>query len=101
MSFEELLQEHIKALNENTKALKAYTNAVNADARKVEIEHTKNSACKFCGITYKTMQTYIENGLIVPARRKKGKREYFMEKDLIALCEAKKLYAGEYGKTIS
>ena len=98
MSFEELLQEHIKALNENTKALRAYTNAVYADARKVEIEHTKNSACDFCGITYKTMQTYIENGLIEPCRRKKGKREYFLEKDLIALCETKGLYDGNYGR---
>ena len=101
MSFEELLQEHIKALNENTKALRAYTSAVNSDIKRLDVEHTKESACNFCGVGYKTMQTYIENGLIVPRRRKTGKREYFAEKDLIALCDAKKLYNGEYGKSIN
>lgn len=100
MSFEELLQEHIKALNENTKALKEYTKALGAE-RSIEVEHTKDSACKFCGVSYKTMQTYLESGLISAIRRKNGKREYFKENDLIALCEAKKLYAGDYGKSIT
>lgn len=97
MALEELLQEHIKALNENTKALMAYTKAMRKEEKTVEVEHTKDSACRFCGITYKTMQGYIENGCITPCRRKKGKREYFMEKDLVNLCESRKLYAGDYG----
>lgn len=97
MSFEELLQEHINALRENTKALVAYTKAISNDANNVEVEHTKDSACRFCGISYKTLQTFIENELITPCRRKKGKREYFKEKDLISLCESKKLYTGDYG----
>ena len=100
MSFEELLQEHIKALNENTKALKDYTKALGTGAD-IGVEHTKNSACKFCGISYKTMQIYLESGLITAIRRKNGRREYFKESDLIALCEAKKLYTGDYGKSIT
>lgn len=98
MSFEELLQEHIRALDENTKAIRAYTNAVTLDAKTIDTEHTKDSACKFCGITYKTMQSYLENGTIKPCRRKGGKREYFMERDLVLLCESKKLFSGEYGR---
>jgi hypothetical protein len=98
MSFEELLQEHIKALNENTKALVAHTNALNVENKSIAVEHTKDSACKFCGVTYKTMQHYIECGNIVPSRKPKGKREYFKESDLVALCDAKKLYAGDYGQ---
>lgn len=97
MSFEELLQEHTKALRENTKALIEYTKALNAEQKEIDVEHTKDSACKFCGITYKTMQGYLENGMITPVRRKHGKREYFKEKDLVALCEMKKLYSGDYG----
>lgn len=98
MSFEELLQEHIKALNENTKALVAYTNALNAETKTtIDVEHTKDSACKFCGITYKTMQSFLESGVVNPSRRAGGKREYFKEKDLVALCENKRLYSGEYG----
>lgn len=97
MSFEELLHEHIKALRENTKAIVAYTKALHEDANNVDVEHTKESACRFCGVSYKTLQTYIENGMITPSRRKTGKREYFKEKDLISLCESKKLYTGEYG----
>ena len=97
MSLEELLQEHIKALNENTKAIVAYTNALNVENKTIEVEHTKDSACKFCGITYKTIQGYIEEGSIIPSRRKNGKREFFKEKDLVNLCETKKLYSGDYG----
>ena len=97
MSFEELLQEHIKALNENTKALRAYTNALNIESKTIEVEHTKISACDFCGITYKTIDTYVASGLIKPSRKPNGKREYFKEKDLVALCETKKLYTGDYG----
>jgi hypothetical protein len=97
MSFEELLQEHIKALNENTQAIKAYTRALNSDNKNIEVEHTKDSACRFCGITYKTLQTFLECGVLAASRRKAGKREYFKEKDLVALCESKKLYAGDYG----
>lgn len=97
MSFEELLQEHIKALNENTKALHAHTKALNNEGKTIEVEHTKDSACKFCGITYKTLQTYIAEGLIIPSRRKNGRREYFKEKELVAICNAKKLYNGDYG----
>lgn len=97
MSFEELLQEHIKALQENTKALNAYTKALTAEHNAVETEHTKDSACKFCGITYKTLQTYIAEGLVNPSRRKAGRREYFKERDLVTLCDAKKLYDGDYG----
>ena len=98
MSFEELLQEHIKALKENTKALINYTNALNAENNAIEVEHTKNSACKFCGITYKTMQAYLAEGKITPCRRKNGRREYFKEKDLAILCESQSLYLGDYGK---
>lgn len=97
MSLEQLLVEHIKALNENTRAIVAYTNALNLENKTIEVEHTKDSACKFCGITYKTMQIYTESGLVASYRRKNGKREYFKEKDLVALCESKKLYSGEYG----
>lgn len=97
MSFKELLQEHIKALNENTKALVAHTNALGSEAVQESVEHTKNSACQFCGVTYKTMQNYIDEGMLIPCRRKSGKREYFKEKDLVALCETKKLFNGEYG----
>jgi hypothetical protein len=97
MSFEDLLQEHIKALNENTKALMAYTKALRKEEKIVEVEHTKGSACKFCGITYKTMQTFLENGFITACRKRKGTREYFMEKDLVNLCESKKLFDGDYG----
>lgn len=97
MSFEELLQEHIKALRENTKALNAYTKALTAEHNSIEVEHTKESACNFCGVTYKTLQTYITEGLLTPSRRRNGKREYFKEKDLVALCNAKKLYDGDYG----
>lgn len=98
MSLEELMKEHIKALNENTKALVAYTNALNYENKIVEVEHTKDSACRFCGITYKTMQGYLESGAINASRRKTGKREYFLEKDLVILCETKQLFAGDYGK---
>lgn len=98
MSFEELLHEHIKALNENTKALVAYTSALQVDRRNIDVEHTKYSACRFCGITYKTFQNCIDNGQITPCRQKNGRREYFKESELIALCEAKKLYSGDYGK---
>lgn len=98
MSFEELLQEHIKALNENTKALVALANTKGSEAAgHVAVEHTKYSACQFCGISYKTMQNYIDEGSLIPCRRKSGKREYFMEKDLVTLCETKKLFGGEYG----
>lgn len=97
MSFEDLLQEHIKALNENTKALQAYTKSLSSDSLQDEIEHTKYSACKFCGITYKTLQNCIDEGTLIPSRRKTGKREYFKERDLVALCERKKLYSGDYG----
>lgn len=96
MSLEDLLQEHIKALNENTKALVAHTKALRSD-NPIDVEHTKDSACKFCGITYKTLQSCIDNGLITPSRKLKGTREYFKENDLAALCEAKRFYGGEYG----
>lgn len=98
MSLEQLLQEHIKALNENTKALVAHTKALNGDAQAIDVEHTKDSACKFCGITYKTLQTYIAEGLIVPRKRRTGNREYFKERELVALCNAKRLYDGDYGE---
>lgn len=98
MSFEELLQEHIKALNENTRAIKAYTKALSIEQKVVDIEHTKDSACKFCGITYKTIQSYIENGMIAPIIRKGGKKGWFKERDLVALCEAQKLFSGDYGR---
>lgn len=99
MSFEELLQEHIKALNENTKALNAYTKALNNEheCTDIEVQHTKDSACKFCGISYKTLQNYVAEGLVQPSRKKAGKREYFKESNLVTLCNAKKLYDGEYG----
>ena len=90
--------EHIKALNENTRALVEHTKALNIEQKNVETEHTKVSACSFCGITYKTMQMYIENGMISPVIRKDGKREYFKENDLVALCNAQKLYSGDYGQ---
>ena len=91
------MQEHIKALNENTKALVAYTKAINSDAKTIEVEYTKDSACRFCGITYKTLQGYVAEGWLTPSRRRNGKREYFKEKDLVALCNAEKLYDGDYG----
>lgn len=97
MSLEELLHEHIKALNENTRALTAYTNALNYEAKYTDVEHTKISACDFCGVTYKTFQNFIEEGNITPCRRKDGKREFFKESDLVTLCETKKLYSGNYG----
>lgn len=97
MALEEILIEHIKALNENTKALMAYVNASGNGIQTVDVEHTKDSACRFCGVTYKTMQNYLENGIVIPCRRKNGKREYFREADLVALCESKGLYDGEYG----
>lgn len=97
MSLEELMLEHIKALNENTRALVEHTKALNYEAKIVNVEHTKNSACKFCGVTYKTLQSYLANGNVMPCRRQDGKREFFMESDLVQLCEEKKLYSGEYG----
>lgn len=97
MSFEQLLQEHIKALRENTKALREYTASLKKEDCSVTIEHSKSSACAFCGITYKTLQSYQESGLITPVRRRGGSREYFRENDLVALCEGMKLYSGEYG----
>lgn len=97
MSFEEVMQEHIKALKENTKALRDYTQLMQGDTRRVEVEHTKQSACKFCGITNKTFDRYVAGGIVTACRRKGGRREYYMEKDLVLLCEAKKLYNGEYG----
>ena len=99
MSLEDLLQEHIKALHENTQAIKAYTKALQDEGKTIEVEHTKDSACRFCGITYKTLQSYLENGMITPSRRKDGRREYFKQKDLIALCESQSLFSGEYGKS--
>lgn len=98
MSLEELIQEHIKALNENTRAIIDYTKALNTERKTTDVEHTKNSACRFCGITYKTMQKYMANGLVTPVRRRNGGREYFKETDLVTLCESKKLFAGEYGE---
>lgn len=98
MSFEELLHEHIKALNENTKALNAYANALQGKQTDIDVEHTKYSACRFCGITYKTFQNCIDNALIAPHRMRNGRREYFKESDLIALCERKKFYSGDYGE---
>lgn len=99
MSFEELLQEHIKALNENTKAIIAYTNALNAEqGSALEVEHTKFSACKFCGISYKTMQGFLESGVVASCRKSKGRREYFKESALVALCESKRLFSGDYGE---
>jgi hypothetical protein len=98
MSLEELMQEHIKALNANTRAIENYTKALTVEQKNIDVEHTKDSACKFCGVTYKTFQLYMEDGSIIPARRKNGRREYFKENDLVALCESKKLYSGEYGE---
>ena len=98
MSFEELIQEHTKALNENTKALVAYTKALSQGHKTIEVEHTMDSACRFCGITYKSLKNHVESGLLIPLRKPKGKREYFKESDLIALCETKRLFDGEYGK---
>lgn len=98
MSFEELIQEHIKALNENTRALQAHTNALNLEQKTIDIEHTMVSACNFCGLSYKAMRNHIDSGLLVPLRKPKGKREYFKESDLVALCETKKLFSGEYGR---
>ena len=100
MALEELLQEHIKALNANTQALVAYTNAMQIDKKQIEVEHTKDSACKFCGITYKTMQRYLESGMIVPTRRANSRREYFKESDLVVLCDSLKLYSGDYGAMV-
>lgn len=97
MSFEELMQEHIKALNENTKAIIAYTKALSEEKSTVEVEHTKDSACKFCGISYKTIGNYLADGSLTPCRRKNGRREFFRERDLVALCESKQLYGGGYG----
>ena len=98
MSFEELIQEQIKALNENTKALVAYTRALNIEKKNIDVEHTQKSACNFCGVTTKTFQNFIEDGSIIPSRRRTGTREYFKENDLVILCETKKLYGGEYGE---
>lgn len=97
MSLEQLMQEHIKALNENTQAIRAYTNALNVKQKTIDTEHTKDSACRFCGITYKTIQMYVANGSITPSRRKDGKREYFKEHDLVSLCEKMQLFSGTYG----
>lgn len=98
MSFEELMVEHIKALRENTKAIREYTKAVAAETNpEINVEHTANSACSFCGIGFKTLKSHVANGLITPVRKKDGTREYFKEKDLVALCETKNLYSGEYG----
>ena len=98
MSLEQLMQEHIKALNENTKALREYTNALNVENKVIEVEHTKDSACRFCGITFKTLTAHIESGLLIPSRKNNRKREYFREHDLVVLCENKKLYTGDYGQ---
>ena len=97
MALEEILQEHIKALNENTRAIVAYTNALSKEHKSPEVEHTKDSACKFCGVTYKTFQNFIEDGAISPSRRKHGKREFFRENELVILCESKNLLGGIYG----
>lgn len=98
MSLEELMVEHIKALNENTRAIVAYTKALTIEQKTTDVEHTKDSACRFCGITYKTLTTYMDNGMITPCRKKTGRREYFKEVDLVALCESKKLFSGTYGE---
>jgi hypothetical protein len=98
MSLEELMLEHIKALNENTKALRDYTNALNYENKAMDVEHTKISACKFCGVTYKTLDKYVESGLLIASRSKNGKREYYKEKDLVNLCETKQLFTGDYGQ---
>ena len=97
MSFEELIQEHIKALNENTKAIHAYTKAIGFENRAADISHTKRSACRFCGITFKTMQRYIDNGFININRKNVGTREFLKESDLVTLCESQQLFDGEYG----
>ena len=97
MALEEILQEHIKALNENTRAIVAYTNALRKEHNSPEIEHTKKSACAFCGVSYKTFQNFIEDGAIIPSRRKCGKKEYFRENELVILCEQKGLFSGTYG----
>ena len=98
MALEEILQEHIKALNENTRAIIAYTNALSKENKSPEVEHTKESACKFCGVTYKTFQNFIEDGSVIPSRRKHGKREFFRENELVILCESKGLFSGVYGE---
>lgn len=97
MSFEEIMIEHTKALKENTKALREYTKALGLEQKTIDIEHSNASACRFCGITFKTMKSYVANGMISPVIRKGGKREWFKESELIALCEAQKLYSGDYG----
>lgn len=97
MSFEEIMQEHIKALNENTKAIQAYTQALNASEKVADVEHTKESAYRFCGVSYKTFNRYVIDGSIIPCRRTSGSREFFRERDLVALCESKQLYGGQYG----
>ena len=38
MALEEILQEHIKALNENTRAIIAYTNALSKENKSPEVE---------------------------------------------------------------
>ena len=90
--------EHIKALNENTRALVAHTKALNIEQKGIDTEHNSVSACKFCGITFKTLKSYVANGMISPLIRKGGKREWYKESDLVALCDAQKLYSGEYGQ---
>ena len=98
MSFEEIMIEHTKALRENTKALKDYVKALGLERKIVDTEYSNTSACQFCGITYKTLKSYIANGMIKPIIRKGGKREWFKESDLVALCDAQKLYLGDYGR---
>ena len=98
MSFEEIMIEHTKALKENTKALIAYTKALNAEQVAIDIEHSATSACGFCGITFKTLKSYAANGLITPSVRRGGKREWYKESSLVALCEAQKLFSGDYGE---
>lgn len=99
MALEEILQEHIKALNENTRAIVAYTNALlGKEDKSPKVEHTKNSACRFCGVTYKTFQNFIEDGSVIPSRREHGKREFFRENELVILCESKGLFGGVYGE---
>lgn len=97
MSFEELMQEHIKALNENTKALKEWAKAMGMEQKSIDTEHSNASACRFCGLTFRTLKSYAANGMITPIIRKGGRREWYKESDLVMLCEAMKLYDGEYG----
>jgi hypothetical protein len=97
MSFEELLQEHTKALRENTKALIEYTKALKSEQTTIDVEHSAASACRFCGLTFKTLKSYVANGMVTPIIRKGGKREWFKESSLVELCESMDLYSGDYG----